>query len=89
MHFLTKLILFSLAVLFANTSIAQDSAAEAEQLKIAALEALMSAPADRALPLVAKVLASDNSDEIKSRALFVLSQIDHQSAMSQSHRALV
>jgi HEAT repeat protein len=76
MHFLHKLIFISLTVLFANNSIAQDSANDAEQLKIAALEALMSAPPDRALPLVAKVLASDSSDEIKSRALFVLSQID-------------
>jgi len=76
MHFLPKLIFISLTVLFANNSIAQDSANDAEQLKIAALEALMSAPPDRALPLVAKVLASDNSDEIKLRALFVLSQID-------------
>ena len=76
MHFLPRLIFISLTVLFANNSIAQDSANDAEQLKIAALEALMSAPPDRALPLVAKVLASDSSDEIKSRALFVLSQID-------------
>lgn len=76
MHFLPRLLFISLTVLFANNSIAQDSANDAEQLKIAALEALMSAPPDRALPLVAKVLAGDSSDEIKSRALFVLSQID-------------
>ena len=76
MHFLPRLIFIALTVLFANNSIAQDSANDAEQLKIAALEALMSAPPERALPLVAKVLASDSSDEIKSRALFVLSQID-------------
>jgi len=76
MHFIPKLIFVSLTVMFANNSIAQDSADDAEQLKIAALEALMSAPPDRALPLVAKVLAGDSSDEIKSRALFVLSQID-------------
>lgn len=76
MHYLPRLLFISLTVLFANNSIAQDSANDAEQLKIAALEALMSAPPDRALPLVAKVLAGDSSDEIKSRALFVLSQID-------------
>lgn len=46
-----------------------------EQLKLAALEALMSAPPERSLPLVSKVLAGNHSDEVKSRALFILSQI--------------
>jgi len=36
----------------------------------------MSAPPERALPIVEKVLAGNNSDEVKERALFVLSQID-------------
>lgn len=76
MHLLPKIALFSLALLVANTSIAQDSADDAEQLKMAALEALISAPSDRALPIVEKVLAGDHSDEVKSRALFILSQID-------------
>ena len=49
---------------------------EQEELDIAALEALMAAPQKRALPIVARVLASDKSDAVKSRALFVLSQID-------------
>lgn len=52
------------------------SAREAEQLKIAALEALMSAPPEKALPIVTKVLKGQNSDELKERALFILSQID-------------
>ena len=47
-----------------------------EALKMAALEALVSAPEERALPIVQKVLASDDSVVIKRRALFVLSQID-------------
>ncbi len=47
-----------------------------DELKIAALEALMAAPPERALPIAAKVLASDNSDDVKERALFILSQID-------------
>jgi len=47
-----------------------------DELKIAALEALMAAPSERALPIAAKVLAGDNSDEVKERALFILSQID-------------
>ncbi len=49
---------------------------DAEALKIAALEALISAPAERALPLAVKALQGDHSDEVKSRALFVLSQIE-------------
>jgi len=50
--------------------------AEDDELKIAALEALIAAPPHRALPIAAKVLAGDNSDEVKERALFILSQID-------------
>ena len=47
-----------------------------EELQIAALEALASAPPERALPLAKKVLAGKHSEEVKERALFVLSQID-------------
>jgi len=73
-----------LALLYAGTAIAQ-SDEDAEQLKIAALEALMAAPSDRALPAVARVMESDNSDEVKARALFVLSQIDD----PEAHRILL
>lgn len=52
------------------------SSEDAVDLKITALEALMSAPPERALPIVRKVLAGNNSDDVKERALFVLSQID-------------
>ena len=80
MQLFTKLIISSLVIMFVSTGYAQSddvsSVDESEQLKIVALEALLSSPPDRALPLVAKVLAGDNSDEVKSRALFVLSQID-------------
>lgn len=48
---------------------------DSEQLKIAAVEALISAPPRRALPIVTKVLKGEGSDELKERALFVLSQI--------------
>lgn len=53
-----------------------DRTSGSEQLKIAAVEGLISAPPERALPLLQKVLSGNNSDELKSRALFVLSQID-------------
>lgn len=78
MHLLPKIIFASLALIAANTSIAQEteSVDDAEQLKMAALEALMSAPSERALPIIEKVLSGDNSDAVKSRALFVLSQLD-------------
>ena len=49
---------------------------EAEALAIAALEGLMAAPSERSLPLVKRVLSGKQSDLVKARALFVLSQID-------------
>jgi HEAT repeat protein len=81
MHIVPKIILAAVILFAANTSAAQD-ADESEQLKLAALEALMMAPPERALPLVTKILAGDHSDEVKSRALFVLSQIDDAQAQS-------
>jgi len=73
-----RIIFTALAFIAANAVMAQASASadESEQLKIAALEALMSAPAERALPIVEKVLSDSHSNEVKMRALFVLSQID-------------
>jgi HEAT repeat protein len=58
------------------TALAQAPDPDNEELQIAALEALASAPPERALPLAKKVLAGTHSDEVKERALFVLSQID-------------
>ena len=48
----------------------------AEELKIAAIESLISAPPVPAIPLLGKVLADNHSDAVKSRALFILSQIE-------------
>jgi HEAT repeat protein len=47
-----------------------------EELALAALEGLMAQPGDRALPIIKKVLAGQQSTLVKQRALFVLSQID-------------
>jgi outer membrane protein assembly factor BamD (BamD/ComL family) len=47
-----------------------------EELAEIAIEGLMSAPSDRALPLLKKVLQGQHSIKLKKRALFVLSQID-------------
>jgi HEAT repeat protein len=75
-----KLIVTAVALLAMSASLAQTETSDVEDpnevLKIAALEALISAPPERALPLVIKVLDANNSDEVKERALFVLSQIN-------------
>src|SRR5262245_6512718 len=42
-----------------------------EELALAALEGLMVQPADRALPIIRKVLAGSRSTLVKQRALFV------------------
>jgi HEAT repeat protein len=49
---------------------------EQEELALAAMEGLMSQPPERALPIIKKVLAGQQTTLIKQRALFVLSQID-------------
>jgi HEAT repeat protein len=78
-----KLVLITAGLMLSATSIAQlEVLDDAEELKLAALEALITAPAERALPLVNKVLAGNNSDEVKERALFILSQIDAPEAQS-------
>ena len=71
-------------LLFATTAVAQTSdAEEQDSLKMAALEALITAPPERALPIVDKVLAGDNSKELKERALFILSQMDTAEAQTR------
>jgi HEAT repeat protein len=47
-----------------------------------AVEGLLAAPPERALPLLKKVLASQRSIKVKKRALFVLSQLDTPEAMN-------
>lgn len=70
------LLLCSLLLLITNVVRADDGdVSDADALKITALEALISAPPERALPRARMVLESDNSDEVKESALFILSQI--------------
>jgi HEAT repeat protein len=79
-----RFILATIAALTMSTSFAQSDVEDPnEVLKIAALEALISAPPERALPLVMKVLDANNTDEVKERALFVLSQIDMPEAQNR------
>ncbi len=54
----------------------EEKPSDAEALAIAALEGLFAAPPQRALPLVRKVLAGNQSERVKARAVFVLSQIE-------------
>jgi HEAT repeat protein len=45
-----------------------------EELKLIALNSLMQADPDQAIPILEKLLVSNNSDKVKERALFVLTQ---------------
>jgi HEAT repeat protein len=83
MKTLAKRILIIAAICFAVPISAQSNdSSDNDELKLAAIEALITAPDDRALPLVKKVLAGNNSDEVKEAALFVLSQIEAPEAQS-------
>ncbi len=83
MKTLAKFILITAALLLSTPSIAQSDVSDvSEELKIAAVEALIAAPADKALPLLTKVLEGNHSNEVKERALFILSQIDQPEAQS-------
>lgn len=84
MKYSAKIITTLVLLLFATAAIAQSSGAEdQEDLKMAALEALITAPPERALPIVEKVLAGNNSIDLKERALFILSQMDTPEAQTQ------
>jgi hypothetical protein len=52
-----------------------------DDLAEVALQGLMSAPPERALPLLKKVLAGERSIKLKKRALFVLSQLETDEAI--------
>ena len=77
MKHIAKLMIFTLMLLLATSVVAQDDTSkDDEALKIAAVEALIAAPPERALPLARKVLDGNNSNNVKEKALFILSQID-------------
>ena len=78
---------FIIAMMMSASALAQnydfdDDLSDRDELKITALEALMSAPPERALPAVRKVLEGDNSDEVKESAMFILSQIESDEAQA-------
>ena len=65
----------------ANAAKSASTSGDDEELAEIAVEGLMSAPPERAVPLLKKVLQSQHSDKVKKRALFVLSQIDEPAAL--------
>jgi len=74
---LSKLLAAIALLLLASAALAQATVTdEQDSLKMAALEALITAPPERALPIVDKVLAGNSSTELKERALFILSQMN-------------
>jgi len=80
----SKLALGVALLLLATSSFAQsENTDDADSLKMAALEALIAAPAERALPIVDKVLAGNHSIELKERALFILSQMETPDSQSR------
>lgn len=86
MHNHLRLLTTVFVLLSASFAFAQnEDVSEKDELKIAALEALISAPPERALPRVRKILEGNNSDEVKESALFILSQID----LPEAHSLLV
>lgn len=79
MNTISKVLVTTALLFAASVSAAQT---DEEELKIAAMEALITAPPERALPIVQKVLAGNGSDELKEKALFILSQIDAEEAQT-------
>ena len=75
-----SLTLIAAGLLAAASLQAREPVSERDQLALVALEGLMAAPAERALPLLQRTLAGSASTEVKQRALFVLSQVEDPTA---------
>ena len=70
-------ILTALLLVASGTLLAQQrKPTEQEELALAAMEGLMAQSAERALPIIKKVLNGSQTTLVKKRALFVLSQIE-------------
>ena len=83
MKFTAKLLTLVLGFLLATSVTAQNAPKSDDDILVeAAVEALITAPPERALPIAQKVLNGDHSDDIKEKALFVLSQINDPEAQS-------
>lgn len=83
MKFTAKLTTLVLGLLLATSIAAQDAPKSDDDILVeAAVEALITAPPERALPIAQKVLDGNHSDNVKEKALFVLSQIDDPAAQN-------
>jgi HEAT repeat protein len=58
----------------------KDTVDERDADALMALDALLVGGSERGVPLLQRVLAGDHSDHVKSRAMFVLSQLDSRAA---------
>lgn len=67
-------------LLTAGSVLAQEAGSDQQSMKMIALEALMTAPDEKALPIVIKLLDGNDSADIKQHALFILSQIEDPAA---------
>jgi len=84
MNTTTRLALGAALLLLATGSLAQtDTTDDAESLRMTALEALITAPPARAMPIVDKVLSGNHSAKLKERALFILSQMETPESQSR------
>lgn len=75
-----KLAMVATLLLLTTSSLAQT---DDEDFRMTALEALIAAPPERALPIVEKVLAGNHSTDLKERALFILSQMETPESQAQ------
>lgn len=72
----------------ADLEAGSDPAREREADALMALDALMVNGSNKVVPTLERVLASDHSDKVKTRALFVLSQVDAEAANRALDRIL-
>jgi len=70
------ILLLALALPATAQDVEMDVDIAGDNLKLVALEALMAAPDEKALPIVIKLLDGDGNEDLKEAALFILSQID-------------
>ena len=88
MKIFAKILLVTAALLFATTSTAQNEArTDTEELKLAAMEALISAPAERALillQLAATDTAPEDAEALRAQLAFelnvMLTKLAHESS---------
>lgn len=79
----SRIVLGAALLLLATGSAAQTETTDNDNLRLTALEALISAPPERALPIVDKVLSGNHNAELKERALFILSQMETPESQSR------